>query len=148
VGTGKNLFLGVSPFGHLERLGLELSVLLKQDLDLAFRVLDLLATGVRKLDSLFKQGERIFERDVALFQFAYNFLQSLETFFELGHSPTLAKNILMQIPDAVGSIFSLNTTTATGVVRCHPGLLAAARRAGLEQTDRIGIAGREEFAKR
>jgi hypothetical protein len=71
-------------FVHLriERFRLELSVLLQQDFYLSFRLLKFLATGSRKLHTLFKQCQRLFQGDVSLFEFLNNFLEPFETLFK------------------------------------------------------------------
>lgn len=71
-------------FGRdLERLGLQLAILLQKNFDLAFSFLELFAAGVGELHAFFKQLKRLFERNFTALQLVYYFLETLQTFFKL-----------------------------------------------------------------
>jgi hypothetical protein len=70
----------------LERFSLELSVLLEQNLYFPFRVLQLLPAGRGKLHAFFKEGQRLFQWNFALFQLQDYFLQPLKALFKLHQS--------------------------------------------------------------
>ena len=74
-------------FGQgLERFGLELPVLLQQDLHLAFRFIQLLAAGGGELHAFFEKYQRFFERYFAFFQLLNNLVQTLKTLFKFGQA--------------------------------------------------------------
>jgi hypothetical protein len=84
------LFASLRALGHgLEGFGLESSVLLQQDLNLAFRFIQLLAAGRGKLHSFFEKDEGLFEGNVTFFQLLDDFVEALETLFKLGQRKLL-----------------------------------------------------------
>jgi hypothetical protein len=66
----------------VERLGLNLAVLLQENFYLAFGFLQLFPAGSRKLHSFFEKSQRFFQGDFALFQLLNNFFQALDTLFK------------------------------------------------------------------
>jgi len=75
-----------------ERLRLELSTLLHQDLDFPFCCFEFLAAGIGKTYALFKKLERLFERQVAtleLFDDLFELLQAVFKFRQMESPRTL-----------------------------------------------------------
>lgn len=84
------LLLGWTAFPGLvvKRLGLQLPVVLQQDLNLAFRRLQFASTGSGEGYAFFKQRQGFFQRKLTLFQFINNLFQALKTLLELGQDST------------------------------------------------------------
>jgi len=68
----------------LEGFGLELSVLLQQNLNFSFRLFQFFPTGGRKLNALFKEGERLLQLDLTFLQLLDYLFQALKTLFKFG----------------------------------------------------------------
>ncbi len=67
----------------LERLGLQLAVLLQKNFYLAFCFFELFATVIRELHSFFEQFESLFESDIPTLQLIDDFFQPLQAIFKL-----------------------------------------------------------------
>jgi len=77
-------------FSHgLKRFSLELPVLLQQDFHFSLGLLQFLPASGGKLHAFFEECERFLQRNLSLFQFLNNFLQSLEALFKLGQRDSL-----------------------------------------------------------
>jgi hypothetical protein len=89
--AGLELLSGRAILGFLclERLGLQLAILLKKDLYFSFRRLEFAAARVGKLDSFFKESKRALKRDLAFLHLSDYFFQTVQALFKLGqrHAP-------------------------------------------------------------
>ena len=90
---------------RFERFCLELPVFLQQDLNFSFRLLEFLPARRRKLHAFFKEREGFLQRDLSLFQFLNNFLQSLEALFKLGQRGFAPSLIVCNYFEEVSSVF-------------------------------------------
>jgi hypothetical protein len=74
----------------VERFGLNLAVLLKENFHLAFGVLQLLPAGSGKLHSFFEKRQRFFQGHFTLFQFLNDFFHALKAVFKFWQGGTPA----------------------------------------------------------
>jgi hypothetical protein len=66
----------------VERLGLDLAVLLQENFHFAFSILQLFSAGGGKLHSFFEKSQRFFQGYLTLFQFLNDLFQALNAFFK------------------------------------------------------------------
>jgi len=97
----------------VEGFRLKLAIALQQDLNLAFGFFQLLSAGGGKLYSFIEELQRLVERNVSFFQFAYDRFQSLKAILKLGQ----ALNSLHILIQEAGDADELMTTK----VRLFPG---------------------------
>src|SRR6185437_12966168 len=80
-GAASKLFCGLF-FRFHEWFSLEFAALLDQNLDLSFRILELLTAGVGKPHSILKQLQRLFEGKISALELLHDFFQLLQTVFK------------------------------------------------------------------
>src|SRR5438309_9844488 len=75
----------LGPLSGFVGLRLQLAVLTKENFDLAFRFLQLLAAGGGTLQPFFEKLQCLLERHIAFLQLIDNLFQALKTIFKIGH---------------------------------------------------------------
>src|SRR6185312_5451594 len=80
-GAASKLFCGLF-FRFHEWFSLEFAALLDQNLDLSFRILELLTAGVGQSHAILKQLQRLFEGKIPTLELLHDFLQLLQTLFK------------------------------------------------------------------